>query len=198
MSRPVEPSAEIAMSGHGHVEGSNKRLAILIAVLAAMLAISETVGKSAQTSALNSNLDASNLWAFFQAKTIRQTVVRTAADDMEASGVEGMMPERAAITRKRIDDWRATAQRYEDEAQPPEGRKQLRERALAAETARDHHLAAYHQFEFGSAAFQLAIVLASAAAVTAAAWLGVASVVLGVVGIGFTVLGFVAPHLIHF
>lgn len=184
--------------GHGHVDGSNKKLAILIAVLAAMLAISETVGKSAQTAGLNTNLEASNLWAFFQAKTIRQTVLRTAADDMEAGGTEGLTPERAAILRKRVDDWRATAQRYEDEVDPPEGRKQLRERAQAAEKARDKHLSAYHQFEFGSAAFQLAIVLASAAAVTAAAWLAVASVLLGGLGVAFTVLGFVAPTLIHF
>ena len=66
--------------GHGHVDGSNKRIALLVAVLAAFLAISEMGGKSSQTNALTSQVEASNLWNFFQAKTIRQTIVRTAAD----------------------------------------------------------------------------------------------------------------------
>ena len=57
--------------GHGHVETSNKKIALLVAVLAAALAISEMGGKSSQTNALLSHAEASNLWNFFQAKTIR-------------------------------------------------------------------------------------------------------------------------------
>ncbi len=69
------------MSGaHGHIEASNKRVALLIAMLALCLALAETWGKEAQTNALGYNVEASNLWAFFQAKTIRQTVVRTAGE----------------------------------------------------------------------------------------------------------------------
>ena len=56
------------MSGHGgHIDASSKRVALVIAVLAAALAISETLGKSAQTAALSYNVEASNLWSFFQA-----------------------------------------------------------------------------------------------------------------------------------
>ncbi|MEK7753412.1 MAG: DUF4337 family protein, partial [Acidobacteriota bacterium] len=61
------------MSGHGHVDPSNKKIALLIAVLALVLAFSETLGKGAQTAALSHNIEASNLWTFFQAKTIRST-----------------------------------------------------------------------------------------------------------------------------
>ena len=67
--------------GHGHVETSNKKIALLVAILAAALAVSEMGGKSSQTNALVSHTEASNLWNFFQAKTIRQTVLRTAADE---------------------------------------------------------------------------------------------------------------------
>ena len=59
--------------------GGNKGVALLISVLALVLAFSETLGKGAQTNALALNIEASNLWNFFQAKTIRQTVLRTAA-----------------------------------------------------------------------------------------------------------------------
>jgi len=72
------------MSGHGaHVDPSNKRVALLIALLALVLAFSETLGKSAQTAALTHNIEASNLWSFFQAKTIRMTTLRTAAESMD-------------------------------------------------------------------------------------------------------------------
>ena len=62
--------------GGGHVDNSklNKRVALLIALLALFLAFSETLGKSAQTNALNFQIEASNLWNFFQAKNIRRTL----------------------------------------------------------------------------------------------------------------------------
>ena len=63
-----------------HASGSNKKIALLIAVIALCLALSETLGKGAQTESISKNVEASNLWAFFQAKSIRRTVVQTAAD----------------------------------------------------------------------------------------------------------------------
>jgi hypothetical protein len=48
-----------------HAVGRNKQIALLIAVIALFLALSETFGKSAQTSAISDNVEASNLWAFF-------------------------------------------------------------------------------------------------------------------------------------
>ena len=50
----------------------NKKVALLIGVLALLLAFSETLGKSAQTGAISYNIEAANLWAFFQAKNIRR------------------------------------------------------------------------------------------------------------------------------
>src|SRR5256885_11230304 len=95
--------------GHGHAEhGGNKGIALLISVLALVLAFSETLGKSAQTNALSLNIEASNLWAFFQAKTIRQTVLRTAAEELEVSGA-------SENSKKQIAKWRETAQRYQSE-----------------------------------------------------------------------------------
>ena len=58
----------------------NRKIALLIAVIALFLALSETLGKGAQTESIAKNVEASNLWAFFQAKSIRHTVVQTAAE----------------------------------------------------------------------------------------------------------------------
>ncbi len=182
--------------GHGHVDPSNKKIALLVAVLAALLAISEMGGKSSQTHALADHIDASNLWTFFQAKTIRQTTLRTAAEGAQAEFKDnpaGMPP----ALQAQADQWRRTAQRYETEPETNEGRRELMARAKQKEEHRNRSLAAYHMFEYGSAAFQLAIVLAGAAALTAVSWLFFTSVGLGVLGVGFTLLGFLAPTLIH-
>ncbi len=182
--------------GHGHVDGSNKKIALLVAILAALLAVSEMGGKSSQTNALSSHIDASNLWSFFQSKTIRQTTLRTAAEEAEAAYKDGPAPLPPAL-KAQADRWRQTAQRYETEPETGEGRKELAARAKAKEQYRDRSMAAYHMFEYGSACFQLAIVLAGAAALTSVVWLTFLSIGLGVVGFGFTVLAFVAPTLIH-
>jgi hypothetical protein len=182
--------------GGGH-DRINKRVALLIAIIALFLAFSETLGKSAQTAALSDNVEASNLWAFFQAKTIRITQLRTAADsrkvDLEFVG-EG--PARTAMS-KQIETWLATAQRYDDEAEPPEGRKQLMARAKAAEHKRDTSLARYHHYELASAAFQIGIVLASATVITGIVALAFLAGGLGVVGLVFTAIGLFAPHAVH-
>src|SRR5262245_30672177 len=66
--------------GKNLLDARNKKVALLIAVIALFLAFSETLGKSAQTAALSYNVEASNLWAFFQAKTIRQTVLEAGTE----------------------------------------------------------------------------------------------------------------------
>src|SRR5262245_51572875 len=157
---------------HGHMDNSNKKIALLVAVLAALLAISEMGGKSAQTEVLTQHVEATNMWTFFQAKTVRQTVVRTAAEALSAEYKEPAdIP--PSVSRQ-IQKWQATVQRYDTEPETNEGRKELMARAKMHEQKRETARAAYHLFEYGSAAFQLAIVLAGAAALTGVMGLAVA------------------------
>lgn len=190
------------MAGHGHGHGDHggddKRIALLISILALLLAVAETGAKSAQTDAISRNVEAANLWAFFQAKTIRQTTVRTAAETAELdklAAADGAV--RTAIERQQ-QAWRGSAQRWESEPETGEGRRELISRAQAAEHHRDLSMAAYHQFEYGSAAFQVAIVLASSAIVTGVPLLAVGGIVVGVIGAGLTGIGFFAPEAVHF
>src|SRR5436305_6125573 len=88
-----------------HAAGENRKIALLIAVIALCLALSETLGKGAQTESIAKNVEASNLWAFFQAKSIRRTVVQTAADQSKLSlGAAGDAAAKAPL-QKQIDDW---------------------------------------------------------------------------------------------
>jgi Domain of unknown function (DUF4337) len=181
--------------GHGHLEGSNKNIAILIAVLAALLAIAEMGAKSSQTAVLTEHVEATNQWAFFQAKTVRQTVIRTAAEELEAQFKDaGTMP---AEVKSQIEAWRKTVARYDSEPETNEGRKELAASAKTHADKREVARSAYHLFEYGSAAFQLAIVLASAAAVTSVIALAFVAGGLGLIGAALTALGFLAPTAIH-
>src|SRR6185369_3310395 len=98
-------------AGHGHVDGANKNIALLISVLAMVLAFSETLGKAAQTEALNANIAAANLWSFFQAKTIRQTTVRAVAESLEAE----LGDKAGELAKSRIQKWKEAADRYQTE-----------------------------------------------------------------------------------
>jgi hypothetical protein len=174
----------------------NRKIALLIAVIALCLALSETLGKGAQTESISKNVEASNLWAFFQAKSIRRTVVQTAADQSKLSIGTSDDGAKAAL-QKQIDEWQKTAARYRSEPETGEGQEQLSERAKHAEEERDLAEAKYHHFELASAAFQIGIVLASATIITGMVVLAWISGLLALAGIAFTALGIFMPHLLH-
>ena len=179
-----------------HASGSNKKIALLIAVLALFLAISETLGKGAQTESISKNVEAANAWAFFQAKTIRRTVVQTAAEQGKLTLAAADETQKPAV-QKQIEDWTKTAQRYRSEPETGEGTEQLAAKAKHAEHDRDEATAKYHHFELASAAFQIGIVLASATIITGMLALAYVSGVLTIAGLIMTALGLWWPHLLH-
>jgi len=193
----IHETIEKAEQGE-HEPGFNRRIALVIAILALFLSFSETLGKSAQTEAISANVESSNLWAFFQAKTVRMTVVRTAAEEMKIVAASASDPAVKTAMDQQIDAWQKTAARYDSEPETHEGRKELTERAKEAEEGRDLAMARYHHYELSSAAFQIGIVLASAAVITGMVLLAWCAGALGVVGLGLLLLGLFAPHAVPF
>jgi len=193
----INETIEKAHEGE-HAEFFNKRIALLIAVLALFLSFSETLGKSAQTEAISANVESSDLWAFFQAKSIRKTQVDTAAEEMKVVADAAADPAAKTAMQKQIDSWKTTAARYDSEPSTGEGRKELADRAKEAGEKRDLAMAKYHHYELASAAFQVGIVLASAAVITGMVglvWFGGA---LGIIGVALAVVGLFAPHAVPF
>jgi hypothetical protein len=186
------------MTGHAHGDhGGDKRVALLIAILALFLALVETGAKSAQTEALARNVEAANLWSFFQARTIRQTTVRTAMEEAELAK-QSAAPAVLTVIEAQQKLWAETVARWESEPATGEGRKELSARAKKAEVIRDRSMAAYHLYEYGAAAFQVAIVIASASIVTGVPLLAVGGAALGVVGAVLGLFGWLAPLALHF
>lgn len=174
----------------------------MIAVLALLLSFAEAAGKSAQTTALNAQMEASNLWSFYQAKNIRRTSNLIAVDQTQLTLAGVTSPEQRAAMEKQMEEWNQNAARYKSEPEAADGKgegtEELSRRAGEAEHNRDEMLAKYHNYEFASAAFQIGIVLASAAVITGLAVPGfIASGVALLAGGAFMVLGLFAPHLVH-
>jgi Domain of unknown function (DUF4337) len=181
----IHEAIEKAQEGE-HGEGFNKRVALVIAILALFLSFSETAGKGAQTEAISKNVESSDLWAFFQAKNIRISQVTTAAEEMAVAAAGAADPAVKAAMEKQIETWKATAERVKSE--PKTGREQLAEQAKEAVEERD----------LSSAAFQVGIVLASAAVITGMIGLAWFAGGLGVIGLALLALGLWAPHAVPF
>ena len=204
-----EVEHKIKHDEHGHGGGDhtdinlslNKRVALLIAVIALFLAFSETLGKSAQTNALNHQIEASNLWNFFQAKNIRRTLTLVAGEEMKVHATGTVEEPRKAAMAKQVEEWTKTAARYRSEPEAAggrgEGTVELARRAIEEQKKRDDALAKYHHYEVASAAFQIGIVLASATVITGIVMLSYLAGGLGLLGLAFMAIGLFAPHAVH-
>ena len=203
MAGPHENLEHAEHAQHAAHEGGrdNKKIALIISVLALFLAFSETFGKSAQTAALNAQIEASNLWNFFQAKNIRRTMTIVATEMAKIDTVAAGTDQHKAALAKQIDEWTKTAARYRSEPEAGggkgEGTQELSRRAQEMEKLRDHELNKYHNFEFASAAFQIGIVLASAAVITGIVTLAYAAIGVGLIGVVLTGTGLFMPELLH-
>jgi hypothetical protein len=186
-------------AGHGTnmAQSRNRKIALLIAVLALFLALSETLGKSAQTAGLELNIKASDTWNFFQAKTVRQTTLRTAAEAFAIELAGRSDDANKVAMSKQVEAWNATVKRYDSDPKEKDGRKELKAQAEQYERERDTAMARYHNYELGSAAYQIGIVLASAAVITGMVALAYGAAGVGAVGLIFTGIGLFAPQVPH-
>jgi hypothetical protein len=169
-----------------------RRAAIAIAICAMLLAITGLGGQNATKDALNNNILASNYFNFFQAKNMRQTAFILAADEFELAWANDpqLSAEARSALRRKLDDYRRTAARYESEPETGEGKKELIVKAREHEAKRDHALKQDPYFDYAEALLQIAIVLISVAIVAEQVWLAFLGGGLGVVGALLMVNGF--------
>jgi hypothetical protein len=183
-------------SEHEQGERFNKVAAMIIATIAAVLAIGGLGGGNATDDMVISNIRASDTWAFYQAKNVRQTMYELELAELETR-LPQAGPERAAL-EARVAEARATIARYDDEpdANAPndplrgEGKKQLRAQAMAFEAARDEASARDDNFDYAEMLLQLALVLGSVAILATNRALLLAASALGAAGALLTLNGF--------
>ena len=123
----------------------------VIVVLAALLAINTYMGNGNSSKVLNNTIDANNTWAFYQAKSIKQTLAEQSLDD--------------AIARKdtvKAEKLKAKIDRYESDPTTGEGKIELSLKARMLEADRSIAKSRSPWYTFAGSLFQIAIVLLTA------------------------------------
>ena len=170
-------ATEIAETIHGGHEAHSaegdatfrKYAAIYLGIVAMLLAITSLGGSNATKVMLSANIQASDIYGYYQSKYIRQTVYQTTAEELEAQLLaQPDMPEAAkAKFEEVIKRHRSRAERYESDTSTGEGKKELLAKAKEWEAKRDHAAERDPNFDFAEALFQIAIVIGSVSIVAA-------------------------------
>ena len=177
---------------HQGSDKSKNRTALTISFLAMVLAIASLGGSNAMKEATHENILAANAYAFFQAKSIRQTSLKIAATDLELQLVrdQAMPASTKEIFQKKIDDYKKTIDRYESEPDTREGKKELLNRAKEHEKTRDHAMRQDPWFDYAEGMLQIAIVLLSVSILGSIPSLFIVGSILGLLGLLSTLNGF--------
>ena len=175
-----------------NLSSRDKYIGVYIGILAVILAICSMGGGNAAKDATLKNIEASNTWAFFQAKNARRQALRLQSDDLEMRlAVEPNLSEdvRQKISA-RIADYKAQDAKLTSDKERMEGLDELWEKGKSLEKDRDLALKRDPYFDYGEALLQIAIVLASVAIISGGNFVLFVSMALGTLGLISTIGGF--------
>lgn len=144
----------------------------VITILAALLAINTLVGGNNSSKVLNNTIAANDTWAFYQAKSIKQTAYEIAAAQAAEAGNKTV-----------AEKYAAKAASYESDPATGEGKKELKEKAHALEAERTVAKQRSPWFTYAGSIFQIAIVLLTASILSVSNRLFSASVAVGAFGL---------------
>ena len=182
---------ETELPEHGNNDPFRTRCAMLVSTLAMVLAIASLGGNNAAKETMVHNVLASNAFAFYQAKNIRQTDYKIAADDIQVQlAQDKLSPAAKALLEKKLADYQKNIARYESEPETGDGKKELMAKAKEHEHERDHAMQQDPWFDYAEALLQIAIVLTSVAILTGVRVLFWVPCGLGILGILATLNGF--------
>ncbi len=187
----MSESMEIHEHAAQAAEGGRKHAALLIAILAAALAFCEQGAQHADTRMTESAVAATDIWAEYQAKSIRANEARDLAALAGA-----LQPSSPGATTKLQDQLNSDIAHFETD--PKSGKTALADQAHHLEAERDHAHERLEAFDDAAAALQLGIVLTTASVITGSMMLVYGGLALGLVGAGFALLALVAPALAAF
>jgi hypothetical protein len=176
-----QDSTELISSDHHSSQekkGARNLGAMVVSVMAMVLALASIL--------------AANIYAFYQAKSVRQTQYKLNIDQLELELAKDpkMSPAAREAFDKKLTEYRATVERYESEPKTQEGKKELLARAKAHEAARDLAGRRDPWFDYAEGLLQIGIVIVSVSMIASQPWLLWAGVGLGFLGFFSTLNGF--------
>lgn len=165
--------------------------ALFISALALILTVNNLGGSNTGKEATMSNILASNMYSFYQAKNIRQTEYKLAADQIEMQlSSEKLSPQAIEFLQGKLAGYKKNIDRYESDPETGEGKKELMVKAKSLEQERDLALRKDPWFDYAEGLLQLAIVLTSVAIISNRRPMFYASAVLGALGSVCTLNGY--------
>jgi hypothetical protein len=163
-----------------------RRVALTTAIYAVILAIASLGGSHAMKEMLLAQQQSSDLWAHYQAKSIRENQVR-----VQRMRLEGDLVERNPATRAGRQKLEAVLNEYgEQERRYRDDKKEIEKHARELEHERDVYRTKDPYFDYGEALLQIAIVMASIAILSSSRPVYLFSMVVAVMGLIFTLNGF--------
>ena len=161
---------------HEHLEHAehakdpfDKKVAVTMAIIAAMLAIDGVMGHLLTTEELLLQQKASDQWSYYQAKSVRRYTSEVAADIFK-----GMTFEAA---EKSVESYKKKGEKYDEDM------KEITKEAKGLEAESKMKGDQAHRLDYGEVFLELGIVLASMAIMTKTNLLWIASICSALVGL---------------
>ena len=149
------------------------RVSLLVGVFAVVLAIVHMSAAGAQRESLLKGIEASDTFAYMQAKIVRETVLKTAAASGHAPA--------------QIAEWSTEARRLRENDAAGHGIKQLQVAGAAQRNEGNSSASAGEKYELAETALQLAIVLLSIALIARSVWITLTASTFAVAGIALAI-----------
>jgi hypothetical protein len=153
-----------------------ERAGWIITLFAALLSINSILDGGNSSQILEDTIEANNVWAFYQAKSIKQSIAQIQLEN--------------AKDPKKIREITAKIERYESEPEKGEGKKELMAKARALEEDRDNLQLKSPWYTFSNALYQIAIVIMAAAMITLSVRMYWISIAVGVLATLLVCQGF--------
>lgn len=165
----------------------SKKVALFTSIYAVILAICALGGNNSMKEMLLAQQEASNQWAYYQAKNIREYLYRIEKDRIETQIVE----RGAAMTPVTLEHYKAKLQKVSDEsARLTKDKEAITIKAKEQEHERDINRAKDPYFDFGEALLQIAIVMSSVSIIANSRQVFVFSIASATIGALLTLNGF--------
>ena len=146
-------------------EQTKERTGWIITFLAAFLAITSLLDGGNSSQILDNTIEANNVWSFYQAKSIKQSLAEITYDNAVRNG-----------DKRKAQIMKAKIERYESEPSSGEGKKELMAKARAIEAERAVAELRSPWYTYSNAFYQIAIVILAASMLTLSKkmyWIGI-------------------------
>jgi len=164
----------------------SRRVALVTAIYAVVLAIASLGGNNAMKEMLLAQQEASNQWAYYQSKVIREHLNRGSKMVLEAQLAEPSTLKGAE--RAKFED---LARKFADEEKRMNAdKKEIEPKARAAEAERDRNQARDPYFDYAEVLLQISIVCASISILSTSRPMFWFSSILAFFGVLLTINGF--------